>query len=86
MKNIVNETEYEFTEDSFFLGLGGVPANRWLSISPFTVPLVQFNKIESLTAEFQFDPVTEYYISPPELSVGDTALIVYPAYVQTPVC
>ena len=39
MKKIFAEFEWEFSETNYFLGLGGVPNDKWLSISPFTVPL-----------------------------------------------
>ena len=56
-KQIAEEKVYDFTgnkefesrilDANYFIGLGGAPADKWLSISPITVPLRAHNKIKS---------------------------------------
>lgn len=61
----------EFTEDNFFLGLGGVPENKWLSVSPFTVSLQEYNIVKEYRSQFELPSSTEYFISPIEQRTGD---------------
>lgn len=45
LNTVIDEKTYTFTDSNFFLGLGGVPNNKWFSISPFTVSLREDNRI-----------------------------------------
>ena len=76
----------EFTEDNFFLGLGGVPENKWLSVSPFTVSLQEYNIVKEYRSQFELPSSTEYFISPIEQRTGDEVTFVYPTFIQIPVC
>ena len=39
MKRVIDEHTWEFSKSNYFLGMGGVPNGKWLSIGPFTVPV-----------------------------------------------
>ena len=66
LKEIREQFTWRFSKQNFFLGLGGVPASKWFSVSPFTVPLQDYNVIEQYKAQFQIPERTEYFISPPQ--------------------
>ena len=85
-KAIQGQVTWEFSESNFFLGLGGIPETKWLSISPFTVPLQEYNLIEEYGAQFEIPKSTDYFISPPHLRTADVVTFAYPAFYQIPVC
>ena len=74
---IVEEKEYNFTgnkkfqsrafKSNYFIGLGGAPQDKWLSISPITVPLRAQNKIESFYPSKELPALVDYYVSPPSM-------------------
>ena len=86
LNTVIDEKIYSFSNSNFFLGLGGVPNNKWFSISPFTVSLQEDNRISSFFAEFDMPALTEYYLSPPAMRVSDEVFLELPLFHQTPVC
>ena len=83
---VMDDYTYEFSDNNFFLGLGGVPEGRWSAISPFTVPLKVYDEVRSFEPEFTIPPLTEYHISPPAIRGVHSAYIAFPKYIQTPMC
>ena len=85
-KTIADVKTYEFNEDNYFVGLAGVPNDGWISVSPFTVRLRQFDVLESFSPSYQFEEVTDVYISPPAMKIDDTFKFEYPIFIQVPMC
>ena len=81
MKKIIGEFEWEFSEANYFLGLGGVPNDKWLSISPRIVSLKPYDKIKTFEPSFELASVTDYYISPPGMKNGDSVNFGYPLFI-----
>ena len=85
-KPIKDQWTLEFNRENFLLGFEGVPDQKWLAVSPFTVVLRDFYGIESLDPAFEVAPITEYYLSPASKKRANSAFIAYPSYIQTPYC
>ena len=67
-------------DDNFFLGLGGTPKGKWVSIAPMQVELIPDNTVLDLVPQFELDTIYEYYLSPPDAYYGQQAIIDLPGF------